>query len=157
MQEEEIRTPRKSNGRNPFLSSMARKMREIAKAKIKKEICVHLPEIPDVNDKSTPAKAVAAGAEPYVKSGPKAKKEPVDHDSGQVKNEVKNGETQENGSIAFPVADASGDAGIKRKNLSSSAWRRNFKQEERIGTLKRPRHALEEEIEEAERKKNGKK
>jgi hypothetical protein len=47
--------------------------------------------------------------------------------------------------------------GLKEKNPSSSAWRRNFKQEERIGTLKRPRHALEEEIEEAERKKNGKK
>jgi hypothetical protein len=66
---------------------------------------------------------------------------------------VKNGETQENGPVAHPVADAE----IERKKSKFKRLLEEIKQEERIGTSKKPRRALEEEIEESERKKNGKK
>ena len=106
-----------------------------------------MPKIPDVHEKSTPAKAVTADEEPMVK------KEPVDRDSGQVKN----GEAQENGAIPGPVDDASGDAEIERKKAKLKRLAEEIEEEERIRTLKRQRPALEEDIEEAERKKNGKK
>jgi hypothetical protein len=111
-----------------------------------------LHEVPSANDKSTPAKAVVAYAEPTVKTEPKVKKKPVDQDSGQVTN----GETQENGPISGTIADASGNAEIERKKAKLRRLGEEIEEEERIRTLKRQRRALEEEIEEAERK-DGKK
>jgi hypothetical protein len=111
-----------------------------------------LPEIPNINEKSILAKAVATDAEPKASGEPKVNRKSVDQDSGQVKN----GETQENGPIVGPVDDASGDAEIERKKAKLKRLTEEIEEEERIRTLKRQRRALEEEIEEAERKKNGK-
>jgi hypothetical protein len=130
-----------------------------SEGKIEKEIGVDLPEISDANEKSIQAKAVAAYAKPTADAeakasgGPKVNKEPIDQDSGQVKN----GETQENGPIARPVSDASSNAEIERKKAKLKRLAEEIEEEEKIRTLKRQRRALEEEIEEAERKKNGKK
>ena len=112
-----------------------------------------MPKIPDVNEKSTPAKPITADEEPKGKSEPKVKKEPVDRDSGQIRN----GDAQGNGPIAGPVDDASGDAEIERKKAKLKRLAEEIEEEERIRTLKRQRRALEEEIEEAERKKNARK
>jgi hypothetical protein len=109
-----------------------------------------LPEISDVNEKLILAKAVATEAEPKASDGPKIKKVPIDQDSGQVKN----GEAQENGPIAGPVAQTSGDTEIERKKVKLKRLAEEIEEEERIRTLKRQRRALEEEIDEAERKKN---